>query len=112
MRKNPVTIIMAVCLGLIILIAISPLLLDVGASYLIDYTDCGMGDPASPPCMFLGSDWRQTLEDMHFFGWMVSLAVLQLAGIAFLVWLGAAVFLAIIYRLRQKPSSISGNQKC
>lgn len=103
MFKYPVFTIMTGLLLAILLVALAPLVIDFGASLLTDHTNCRMGAPDKAPCLFLGFDWRNSLEQMHFFGWMVSLGLIQLAGISFLIWLGLAIVLAIIFRLRSKP---------
>lgn len=94
-----------VVLGLIALVAVSPLISVLVASGIAESAGCRLDEGGAHPCLIGGADWGEALSTMFVLGWLM-FATLPFGGVAFLVWLAAFVTHRIRWRNRQRAVAI------
>ena len=92
--------VMMIALGVIVVVAIAPLLSVLAATGIATAAGCRLDEGSAHPCVVLGIDLADMLYGLFVLGWLM-LATLPLGGLALLVWLVVAV---VLY-LRRKPAN-------
>jgi hypothetical protein len=97
--RRSASIWLALSLALIVVFALSPLVVAIGAGMFGASMGCRVDEGGSYPCPVLGYDAGTLLEEMFVSGWFVFLT-LPIGATAALVWLVVAV--AIFVRRERK----------
>jgi hypothetical protein len=98
------TLIYVVVLGLIVLIALAPVLSVVVSSAIANAAGCALDEGGSHPCVIGGKDWSEALYTMFVLGWFM-LLTLPAGALAFAVWTVTLVLHRGSWRRRQSAAA-------
>src|SRR5512147_697516 len=99
--KLTTLLIHAIVICLIILFALSPLLVALGAGTIAEANNCQLDEGSVYPCVMNGKDIGQILYELGVLGWLF-LATLPLGLAALAIYLVAVVGYYLIKRVRQR----------
>jgi hypothetical protein len=89
---------------LIVLFGFAPLIVALVAGGAGNALGCTVNEGGASRCILMGHDIGEILADMFAAGWLM-FVILPAAGIAFLVWLAAAI-VAMVRRRQLRHSGI------
>ena len=98
---------MLLALGGIVFFSLLPLLPALIASTIASAHGCQLDEGGTHPCIVMGSDWGGTLYTMFVMAWL-GIVTMQIGALAFLIWLGTALYLIARYLWRRGSSPEAG----
>jgi hypothetical protein len=98
--------IFVVLLGLILIFALWPTALSMGAAGVAQFFGCETDFNRVIPCTINGQEWGQSIYELQTIVYL-SLFTIPVGEVALAIWLVAALIVWVVYLIRRQPTQSS-----